>query len=127
MIRPVPGRITSGFGWREDPFHPGSGRMELHRAVDLAGRTGDPIRAAMRGTVFHRGANPILGNFIILQHEGFQTLYAHLSAFSVATGETVRQGQEIGRIGSTGRATGPHLHFAVFQNGEPVNPVDLWR
>jgi len=127
MIRPVGGRITSDFGWREDPFSPGSGRMQLHRAVDLAGRIGDPVRAAMRGTVLHRGANPTYGNFIVLQHGEYQTLYAHLSAFSVAVGETVRQGQEIGRVGNTGRTTGPHLHFAVFYRGEPVNPVDRWR
>jgi len=127
LARPVRGRITSGFGWREDPFNPGSGRMELHRAVDLAGRMGEPVHAAMRGTVLHRGADPSLGNFIVLQHGEYQTLYAHLSAFSVAAGETVRQGQEIGRIGSTGRATGPHLHFALFRRGEPINPVDMWR
>jgi len=128
LTRPVPGRITSGFGWREDPFTPGSGRMQLHRAVDLAGRTGDPVRAAMRGTVVHRGANPTYGNFIIIRHgEDYQTLYAHLSAFSVNLGETVRQGQEIGRVGSTGRATGPHLHFALFYRGEPINPIDRWR
>jgi len=128
LTRPVPGRITSGFGWREDPFAPGSRRMQLHRAVDLAGRTGDPVRAAKGGTVIHRGANPTYGNFIIIRHgEDYQTLYAHLSAFSVRAGETVRQGQEIGRIGSTGRATGPHLHFALFYRGEPINPIDRWR
>jgi len=127
FIRPVPGRITSGFGWREDPFNPGSGRMELHRAVDLSGRIGEPVRAAMAGTVLHRGANPVYGNFIVLQHGDLQTLYAHLSSFSVAMGESVRQGQEIGRVGNTGRTTAPHLHFAAFRGGEPVNPVDLWR
>jgi len=127
MVRPVGGRITSGFGWREDPFNPGSGNMQLHRAVDLAGRIGDPVRAAMGGTVLHRGANLTYGNFIVLQHGDYQTLYAHLSAFSVTTGETVRQGQEIGRVGNTGRTTGPHLHFAVFYRGEPINPIDRWR
>ncbi|MCL2193037.1 MAG: M23 family metallopeptidase [Treponema sp.] len=125
MIRPLNGRITSGFGWREDPF--GSGIMQLHRAVDIAGRIGDPVRAAMRGTVIHRGANPTYGNFIVLKHGDYQTLYAHLSAFSVAAGEEVRQGQEIGRVGISGRTTGPHLHFAVFYRGEPINPVDRWR
>jgi len=127
MIRPLNGRITSGFGWREDPFSPGSGRMQLHRAVDISGRIGDPIRAAMGGTVLHRGANPTYGNFIVLKHGYYQTLYAHLSSFSVAAGETVRQGQEIGRVGISGRTTGPHLHFAVFYRGEPINPVDRWR
>jgi len=127
FIRPVPGRITSGFGWREDPLRPGSGAMQLHRAVDLAGRVGDPVRASMAGTVAHRGATPTMGNFLILQHGEYQTLYAHLSAFSVSVGQTVRQGQQIGLVGDTGRTTGPHLHFAVFHNGEPVNPVDRWR
>jgi len=127
MIRPLNGRITSGFGWREDPFSPGSGRMQLHRAVDISGRIGDPVRAAKGGVVVHRGANPTYGNFIVLRHGYYQTLYAHLSSFSVAAGETVNQGQEIGRVGISGRTTGPHLHFAVFYRGEPINPVDRWR
>ena len=112
---------------REDPFRPNSGRMELHLAVDLSANIGDPIRAAKDGTVMHRGANPTYGNFIVLQHGDYQTLYAHLSSFSVAAGETVRQGQEIGRVGNTGRVTAPHLHFAVFRGGDPVDPVGLWR
>jgi len=125
LIRPIAGRITSGFGWRADPF--GSGTMELHRAVDLAGGVGDSVRAAMGGTVLHRGATPTMGNFIVLQHGYYQTLYAHLSAFSVREGETVRQGQEVGRVGNTGRTTGPHLHFALFYRGEAINPIDRWR
>jgi murein DD-endopeptidase MepM/ murein hydrolase activator NlpD len=81
----------------------------------------------MAGTVLHRSSNSSLGNFIIIQHGDHQTLYAHLSAFGVAVGQAVRQGQEIGKVGSTGRSTGPHLHFAVFRNGEPINPIDLLR
>jgi len=128
LIRPVPGRITSGFGWREDPFQPGSGRMQLHRAIDLSGNMGDPVRAAMSGTVVYTGFSTLYGNMMVLQHEGNrQTLYAHLSSFSAALGQTVTQGQIIARVGATGRATGPHLHFALFYRGEPVNPVDLWR
>jgi murein DD-endopeptidase MepM/ murein hydrolase activator NlpD len=101
--------------------------MQFHQGVDIVGNIGDPVRAAMDGTVMHRGANPEFGNFMVLQHGEYQTLYAHLSAFSVAQGQSVRQGQEIGKIGNTGRSTGPHLHFGVFQRGEPVNPVDRWR
>jgi murein DD-endopeptidase MepM/ murein hydrolase activator NlpD len=127
MIRPVAGRITSGFGWREDPVNPRAGDMRFHRAVDMAGKMGDPVKAAMRGTVLHIANNPNLGNFVILKHGEYQTLYAHLSAFSVKTGETVEQGQEIGKIGDTGYTTGPHLHFEVFHNGNRINPLDLVR
>ena len=127
MIHPLVGRITSPFGWREDPFARGSGRMQFHQGVDISGRVGDSVKAAMDGTVMHRGANPQFGNFIVLQHGEYQTLYAHLSAFSAALGQSVKQGQEIGKVGNSGISTGPHLHFGVFQRGEPVNPVDRWR
>jgi len=127
MIRPAFGRITSPFGWREDPLSLGSGRMQFHQGVDISGNVGDPVKASMDGTVMHRGANPQFGNFMVLQHGEYQTLYAHLSSFSVGQGQSVRQGQEIGKIGSTGRSTGPHLHFGVFHKGEPVNPIDRWR
>jgi murein DD-endopeptidase MepM/ murein hydrolase activator NlpD len=127
MIRPVTGRITSGFGWREDPVNPRAGDMRFHRAVDMAGKMGDPVKAAMKGTVLHIANNPNLGNFVILKHGEYQTLYAHLSAFSVKTGEAVEQGQEIGKIGDTGYTTGPHLHFEVFHNGNRINPLDLVR
>jgi len=127
MIRPVSGAVTSPFGWREDPGVPGSGRMQFNQGVDIAGAQGEPVMAAKAGTVMHRGSNPQFGNFIVLQHGEYQTVYGHLSSFTVGDGETVTQGQEIGRVGSTGRIAGPHLHFGVFHRGEPVNPVDRWR
>ena len=127
MIRPAIGKITSGYGWREDPVNPRPGEMRFHRALDIAGKVGDPIKAALGGTVLHIGTDRNLGHFIILKHDRYQTLYAHLSAFSVAQGETVRQGQEIGKIGNTGYTTGPHLHFEVFQNGNRINPLDVIR
>jgi murein DD-endopeptidase MepM/ murein hydrolase activator NlpD len=125
MTRPVSGRITSGYGWRIDPVNPRPGVQLFHKAIDLSGTIGEPVLAAMGGTVLHVDNNSNLGNFIILRHGEYQTLYAHLSALSVKRGDTVRQGQEIGKIGNTGYTTGPHLHFAAFRNGVAVNPLDL--
>jgi len=127
MIYPVSGRITSGYGWREDPVKPRPGEMRFHKAVDIAGKMGDPVKAAMQGTVLYCDNNPNLGNFIVLNHGEYQTLYAHLSAYSVKAGEKVNQGQEIGKIGDTGYTTGPHLHLEAFRNGNRVNPLDLLK
>ena len=128
MFLPVSGKITSGYGWREDPVNPKPGEKRFHWGIDFIGRTGDTIKAAMKGTVLHTDNNPNLGNFIILKHDnGYQTLYAHLSAYSVKAGEKVEQGQEIGKIGDTGYTTGPHLHFEAFRNGNRVNPIDLFK
>lgn len=125
MIYPVIGKTTSGYGWREDPVRPVPGKKSFHKAVDIAGKTGDPVKAAMSGTVLRLDNNPNLGNFIILKHDEYQTLYAHLSAYSVKEGQKVEQGQEIGKVGKTGYTTGPHLHFEVFRNGNRINPLDL--
>jgi len=128
MVYPVANRrITSGFGWREDPVRPVTGQMTFHRAVDLAGKMGDPVKAAMKGTVLHVDNNRNLGNFVILKHGEYQSLYAHLSAVLVNKGEEVSQGQMIGKVGETGYTTGPHLHFEVFKNGNRVNPVELLK
>jgi murein DD-endopeptidase MepM/ murein hydrolase activator NlpD len=128
IILPVGGKVTSGYGWREDPVRPVPGEKRFHRGVDFIGKTGDPIKAAMKGTVLHIDNNPNLGNFIILKHDnGLQTLYAHLSAYGVKAGDTVSQGQEIGKVGATGYVTGPHLHFEVFRNGNRVDPLDLYK
>jgi murein DD-endopeptidase MepM/ murein hydrolase activator NlpD len=126
MIFPVSGKLTSGYGWREDPVKPVAGEKRFHRGVDFIGKVGDPIKAAMKGTVQHIDNNPNLGNFVILKHDdGYQTLYAHLSAFTVKVGEAVKQGQEIGKIGNTGYTTGPHLHLEAFRNGNRIDPLDL--
>jgi murein DD-endopeptidase MepM/ murein hydrolase activator NlpD len=128
VILPVGGKVTSGYGWREDPVRPVAGEKRFHRGVDFIGKAGDPIKAAIKGTVMHIDNNPNLGNFIILKHDGgYQTLYAHLSAYSVKTGDAVNQGQEIGKVGATGYTTGPHLHFEVFHNGNRVDPLDLYK
>ena len=128
MIKPVPGRVTSDYAWRQDPVNPQPGaKPRFHFAIDYAGRIGQPVAAALQGKVLNMDYNSTYGNFIILKHDGYETLYAHLSAFSVKMGDTVKQGQEIGKVGDTGYTTGPHLHFAVFKNGTPVNPLDLLK
>jgi len=127
MVFPVNGKITSGYGWREDPVKPKPGEMRFHKAIDIAGKMGDSVKAAMRGAVLYCDHNPNLGNFIVLNHGEYQTLYAHLSAYSVKAGDKVNQGQEIGKIGDTGYTTGPHLHLEAFHNGNRINPLDLLK
>lgn len=124
FVFPVRGaRLTSPFGWRNDPF---TGVRRFHAAVDLAAPQGTPIWAAKEGRVSAMGFNAVYGNFIILEHPGgFQTLYAHLHTFAVRRGDQVRQGAQIGTVGNTGLSTGPHLHFAVFRNNRAVNPLDF--
>jgi murein DD-endopeptidase MepM/ murein hydrolase activator NlpD len=124
FMHPVRGaRLTSTFGWRNDPI---SGVRRHHAAVDLAAPQGTPVRAAMDGRVSALGFNPVYGNFIIISHLGnYQSLYAHLDAVSVIRGDQVRQGAQIGTVGNTGYSTGPHLHFAIYRNGRAVNPLDF--
>ncbi|MCL2558464.1 MAG: M23 family metallopeptidase, partial [Treponema sp.] len=118
---PVSGRITSGFGWRRDPF--GGGRQEFHNGIDIAARLGTPVRAAMAGRISAVGFDGVLGNFVVITHgSGYRTLYAHLSRVAVGQGAFVNGGQQIGDVGSTGRSTGPHLHFTVFKNNTVINP-----
>lgn len=114
--------FTSPFGMR---VHPISGTWHMHTGIDLANRTGTPIRAAGSGRVVHV-ENQIsnFGKMIIIDHgNGYRTLYAHLDTFGVSWGEYVSTGEQIGTMGSTGRSTGPHLHFSVFRGSQPVDPL----
>ena len=114
LIWPVRGRLTSGYGYRW-------GRM--HNGIDIAAPTGTPIRAAKGGRVIFAGSMNGYGNAIVLDHGGgFSTLYAHQSRLGSGRGQVVDQGQVIGYVGSTGRSTGPHLHFETRVNGSPQNP-----
>lgn len=123
FIYPIRGRLSSSYGWRNDPI---SGARRYHAAVDLAAGIGTPIKASMGGRVATVGTNSVYGKYIILSHgNGFQTLYAHLNATSVTQGSYVYQGGKIGEVGSTGYSTGPHLHFAIYKNGKPVNPLEF--
>ena len=120
FIRPCSGRQTSGFGVR---FHPILHRFRLHAGVDFGAPIGAPIRAAAAGVVLLSAYNRGYGNCVILYHgNGMTTLYGHCSARLVREGQSVTQGQEIARVGATGLATGPHLHFEVRRNGTPVRP-----
>lgn len=121
FLRPVNGPIVSGFGMR---FHPILKVNRMHTGVDIAAPHGTPIKAAADGEVVFAGYRRGYGNTIIIDHGGgVATLYAHCSALAVGEGATVKQGQVIGYVGATGLATGPHLHFEVRRNGEPVNPL----
>jgi len=118
---PLRGAITSGFGWRT---HPIFGTKEFHTGIDIAGRFGTPIVAAYYGTVRYVGYKEGYGEVVIVDHgHGVETSYAHLSSATVKPGAVVEEGEEIGRTGSTGWSTGPHLFFEVYENGVPRNPT----
>lgn len=126
MKTPVDGaRMSSGFGMRK---HPILGYNKMHKGVDFAAPTGTPIYAAGDGVVSYKGRKGGYGNYIKLRHNGkISTAYAHLHKFAkgMGTGKRVKQGQIIGYVGSTGRSTGPHLHYEVIVNGKQVNPKSL--
>ena len=122
LIRyPAQGRLTSPFGRRIDPILHTPG---YHYGIDIANRPGTAIKAARAGRVSYVERNDSLyGHFVILSHGGgFETLYAHLSTILVSNGEYLNAGQILGRMGNTGRSTGPHLHFSVIENGAFVDP-----
>lgn len=121
FIRSVNGAIVSGFGMR---YHPILKANRMHTGVDIAAPYGTPIKAAAAGEVVFAGYRRGYGNTVIIDHGGgIATLYAHCSALAVGEGAVVKQGQVIAYVGATGLATGPHLHFEVRRNGEPVNPL----
>jgi len=116
FLRPIGGQITDGFGWV-------GGRR--HTGVDIPARAGTPVGAAGRGVVAFAGWNDGgYGYLVVLRHRlGFESWYAHLSSIAVSVGQRVVGGSHIGHVGSTGRSTGPHLHFEVRHFGTPINPV----
>lgn len=121
FILPLRGRFTSRFGSR---IHPLFGRRHLHTGLDIAAPRGTPVRAAASGVVLFAGWYGGYGKLVVLDHgQGLSTLYGHLSVVGVAVGQRVARNQVIGRVGSTGYSTGPHLHFEVRQNGRPVDPL----
>ena len=118
--RPSNGYITSGFGTRNDPF---SGGRAHHMGIDFDANIGDPVRAAADGVVSFVGVKSGFGNVVEIDHgNGYSTLYGHNSRLLAKVGDLIRVGQEIAKAGSTGRSTGPHVHFEVHVNGRPVNP-----
>jgi murein DD-endopeptidase MepM/ murein hydrolase activator NlpD len=120
---PSYGRVTSRFGWR---IHPIFGTREFHTGVDIASPWGTPVRAAKSGVVRFVGWMIGYGRLIIVDHEnGLQTFYGHLSNDLVRAGSRVQQGELIGRVGSTGWSTGPHLFFEIRRFGVPLDPIRL--
>lgn len=113
-------RISDEYGYR---IHPTLGVKKFHNGVDFAAASGTPILAAYDGTVVGAAYNSSMGNYVMLNHgDGLYTIYMHASSLNVSQGQTVTKGQQIAAVGSTGRSTGPHLHFSVRLNGEYVNP-----
>jgi murein DD-endopeptidase MepM/ murein hydrolase activator NlpD len=125
--KPVPGELdeTSGFGVRMDPF---LNRPAMHTGIDFRGTIGEPVRATASGTVTVAGWSGGYGRLVEIDHgNGLSTRYGHLSEIEVKVGQKVRIGEEIGRLGSTGRSTGPHLHYETRINGEAVDPARFLR
>lgn len=126
MKTPINGaRLSSGFGNRK---HPILGYTKLHKGTDFAAPTGTPIYAAGNGVIKSYGPNGSFGNYAKIEHaNGYTTAYAHMSRFAkgLRRGSSVRQGQVIGYVGTTGRSTGPHLHYEVYVNGKAVNAMRL--
>ena len=124
-LRPVDGGyVSSSFGVRRDPF---TKRMAAHQGVDICQSYGTPVMASAAGKVIYAGHYYNYGKFIVIEHgHGYQTAYGHLSKIDVKEGSTVLKGQMIGNVGQTGRATAPHLHYEVRQDGQPVDPSDYF-
>lgn len=113
-------RITSSFGYRTDPM---TGHAAFHAGLDIGGEIGDPVYAAAEGKVIETGFHYARGNYIIIRHiNGLESWYMHLSEAEVTVGESITQGARIGKLGTTGRSTGPHLHFQIVQQGSPIDP-----
>jgi murein DD-endopeptidase MepM/ murein hydrolase activator NlpD len=118
---PVAAPVSSPFGWRSDPFH---GATRFHRGVDIAAAYGREVPAAGTGQVVFAGEQGGYGHTVVIEHAGgIRTRYAHLSSLQVETGQQVSEGTIVGRVGTSGRSTGPHLHFEVLQDGKPVDPA----
>jgi len=119
--KPVRGRLTSRYGYRRDPF---TGKRSFHTGIDIANRVGTKIHAANSGRVVYTGSREGYGNTIIIEHSfGYRTYYAHLSEIRVIKGKKVQKGDVIGLIGSSGRSTGPHLHFEIWLRNRLIDPL----
>lgn len=119
---PVNGYVTDGFGMRRNPFN-GEGR-EVHEGIDIAVDFGTPVTATADGLVVYSAPHAGYGNLVTVYHSnGITTRYGHLSRISVEAGKRVKRGEQIGNAGSTGRSTGPHVHYEIRENDQSVDPL----
>ena len=122
-IWPTRGGLTGFFGGRSDPF---TGEPEYHSGLDISAQKGQAVYATADGVVQSAGYTGDYGNLIVIKHDfGLSTRYGHLSAYKVKVGDSVRRGDVIGLVGSTGRSTGAHLHYEILVNGQLMNPLQL--
>ena len=123
--RPTSGAISSRYGYRKSPF---SEAREFHGGVDFKGKTGDEVVTTADGVVEKAKYVKGYGKRVVIKHKkGYKTLYAHLSKISVTRGQKVEAGEKIGELGSTGRSTGPHLHYEIIRYGRRINPIKFIR
>ena len=123
MAAPTRGDITSDYGWRTDPF---KGGKAWHAGMDIAAAEGDPVAACWDGVVTYAGTKGGYGNVVEVEHPGgWKSVYGHLRGYAVRPGDSVQAGGKIAEVGSTGRSTGPHLHFELRRGGETVDPHGL--
>lgn len=119
---PVNGFLTDSYGIRNNPF--GGGGVEGHEGQDIAAAFGAPVKATADGLVVYAASRSGYGNIVVIYHgDGISTRFGHLSQIGVQAGQRVRRGDEIGKVGSTGRSTGPHCHYEVRLNNQPVDPM----
>ena len=122
---PVHGQVNSEFGLRQSPWN---GARERHAGIDIGSAPGTPVMSPAAGTVVAASSQGSYGKHVMLAHgKGVKSRYAHLKMLEVKVGQKVEKGQVIGRVGSTGRSTGPHLHYEVLVQGKPVNPREFLR
>jgi murein DD-endopeptidase MepM/ murein hydrolase activator NlpD len=122
-IWPAYGWLTGRFGGRADPF---TGEPANHQGIDISTEKGDPVYATADGAIESASYNGDYGNLMVIRHDfGLATRYGHLSAFVAKPGQRVKRGDVIGRVGSTGRSTGAHLHYEILANGKLINPLQL--
>jgi len=122
-LKPVDGRVTSGFGIRRDPV---TGRRSMHKGLDIANSRGTDILASGAGVVTYSGYNGSYGKTIVVSHGyGYKTVYAHNNKNLVEVGDHIEKGQLIGEVGNTGKSTGPHVHFEIHFEGKQIDPAKV--